>query len=118
MPTYEYVCEGCGHHWEARQSMKDEPLRQCPSCQQPRARRQISLGGGFILKGGGWYADLYGSSSSKKTADGASSSTPTADGSDAAVPAASGDSASSAKGGGDSGGGSGSGGSDGGSGSD
>ena len=25
-------------------------------------KRQISLGGGFILKGGGWYADLYSSS--------------------------------------------------------
>lgn len=65
MPTYEYICTGCGHEWEVFQSMKDRPVRKCPKCRKLKAKRQISLGGGFILKGGGWYADLYSSTSGK-----------------------------------------------------
>jgi putative FmdB family regulatory protein len=61
MPTYEYVCEACGHAWEAFQSIKDSPLKKCPECGKARAKRQVSAGSGFILKGGGWYSDLYGS---------------------------------------------------------
>lgn len=72
MPTYEYICTACKHEWEASQSIKDEPLKKCPKCKKYKAKRQISLGGGFILKGGGWYADLY--SSSGKSSSGSSSS--------------------------------------------
>jgi putative FmdB family regulatory protein len=61
MPTYEYVCEACGHQWEAFQSIKDSPLTDCASCKAKAAKRQVSAGLGFILKGGGWYADLYAS---------------------------------------------------------
>jgi putative FmdB family regulatory protein len=66
MPTYEYACPSCGHESEFEQSIKDPPLTECPSCKQPTAKRQISRGGGFILKGSGWYSDLYSSSSNKK----------------------------------------------------
>lgn len=59
--TYEYVCSACNHHWEAEQSISAAPLKKCPKCAKHAAKRQISLGGGFILKGGGWYADGYGS---------------------------------------------------------
>jgi putative FmdB family regulatory protein len=59
--TYEYVCEACGHQWEAEQSIKESPLKKCVSCSEDRAKRLISGGTGFLLKGGGWYADLYGS---------------------------------------------------------
>ena len=62
MPTYEYVCEACGHQWEAFQSIKDSPHTDCVSCRAKKAKRQVSAGLGFILKGGGWYADLYASS--------------------------------------------------------
>jgi putative FmdB family regulatory protein len=65
MPTYEYACSSCRHEWEAEQSIKDAALTECPSCHAATAKRQISRGGGFILKGGGWYADLYSSSSNK-----------------------------------------------------
>lgn len=47
--------------------MKDEPLRVCPVCSEPQAKRQISAGTGFILKGGGWYSDLYASSGTSKS---------------------------------------------------
>ncbi len=64
MPTYEYRCTACGYEWEAVHSMKDPPLKKCPTCKKNKAQRQVSLGMGFILKGGGWYADLYSSTSS------------------------------------------------------
>ncbi len=65
MPTYEYACSACKHEWELEQSIKENAITECPSCHQQTAKRQISRGGGFILKGGGWYADLYSSSSNK-----------------------------------------------------
>ena len=68
MPTYEYACTSCAHEWETEQSIKDEPLKDCPSCHAATARRQISRGTGFILKGSGWYSDLYSSSSNKPAA--------------------------------------------------
>jgi putative FmdB family regulatory protein len=63
--TYEYVCTGCGHLWEAEQRISAEPLKECPACGAAKARRQVSGGMGFILKGGGWYADGYSSSGKK-----------------------------------------------------
>jgi putative FmdB family regulatory protein len=63
--TYEYACSSCSHEWEAEQSIKDDPLKECPACHKLTARRQISRGVGFILKGGGWYSDLYSSGSNK-----------------------------------------------------
>jgi putative FmdB family regulatory protein len=59
--TYEYLCTACGAEWEAEQSISAAPLQDCPKCGQRTAKRQISGGAGFILKGGGWYADGYGS---------------------------------------------------------
>ena len=59
--TYDYVCTACGHDWEAEQRITEDPLKDCPQCHEPTAKRQISGGQGFILKGGGWYSDLYSS---------------------------------------------------------
>ena len=81
--TYEYVCTECSHAWEAEQSISAAPLKTCPSCGTEHAKRQISRGAGFILKGGGWYADGYGSSkggaaaSTSSSSDGSSSSATT-----------------------------------------
>ncbi|HEY1955716.1 MAG TPA: zinc ribbon domain-containing protein [Polyangiaceae bacterium] len=66
MPTYEYACKACGNAWEASQRISEAPLTECPKCHQQTAERQIS-GGNFILKGGGWYSDLYSSPSPKKS---------------------------------------------------
>lgn len=77
--TYEYVCTECQHAWEAEQSISAAPLKTCPECGKDSAKRQVSGGAGFILKGGGWYADLYSSSkpgdSKKSEASSGSSST-------------------------------------------
>ena len=71
--TYEYECQACGHQWEAEQSIKDSPLKQCASCGKDKAKRLISGGTGFLLKGGGWYADGYGSAGAPKPSDKAES---------------------------------------------
>jgi putative FmdB family regulatory protein len=69
MPTYEYACKSCGHQWEEIQKISEAPLTECPECHQAEAQRLIS-GGNFILKGGGWYADLYSSSKPKTESKG------------------------------------------------
>ena len=76
MPTYSYECEACKHGLEAEQRISDAPLKKCPSCGKSKLRRMISSGN-FILKGGGWYSDGYGSSKgggSKDSDSGGSSS--------------------------------------------
>jgi putative FmdB family regulatory protein len=78
MPTYDYICTACNHAWELEQRIVEDPVRKCPKCRANKAKRQISSGAGFILKGGGWYADGYGSkksSSSESSSDDKSSST-------------------------------------------
>jgi putative FmdB family regulatory protein len=69
MPTYEYACDACHHAFEQFQSIKDDPIRRCPKCKKDTARRMIA-GTGFILKGGGWYSDLYSGPSNKKASSG------------------------------------------------
>jgi putative FmdB family regulatory protein len=84
MPTYDYACEACGHQWELEQRMSEDPVKKCPKCGKLKARRQIT-GGNFILKGGGWYADLYhkpsggGGKSSESSSSSSSSSTSSTD---------------------------------------
>jgi putative FmdB family regulatory protein len=59
MPTYEYVCTKCGHAFEAFQSMKDAPLKQCPKCRKAGLKRLIGGGAGLIFKGSGFYITDY-----------------------------------------------------------
>jgi putative FmdB family regulatory protein len=61
MPTYEYACGACGHQWDEVQRITEPPLELCPKCTKSAAHRLISGGTHFILKGGGWYSDLYSS---------------------------------------------------------
>lgn len=50
MPTYEYECSHCGLHFEKQQSIKDEPLKECPEC-KGAVQRLVSGGNGFMMKG-------------------------------------------------------------------
>ncbi|MCX6904194.1 MAG: hypothetical protein NTW03_12110, partial [Verrucomicrobia bacterium] len=75
MPTYEYVCEKCGHQFELVQSMKDKPLRVCPKelCgQQPwgrgKVKRLLGTGANLIFKGSGFYINDYRSDKYKEAA--------------------------------------------------
>jgi len=59
MPTYEYFCPKCGHEMEAFQSMKDDPLTQCPACGKRSLKRKVGGGAGLIFKGTGFYITDY-----------------------------------------------------------
>src|SRR4051812_16539853 len=64
MPTYSYHCDACGRDFEKEQRISEAAIKKCALCGKSKARRMIASGN-FILKGGGWYSDGYGSSSSK-----------------------------------------------------
>jgi putative FmdB family regulatory protein len=91
MPVYEYACKACGHEFEREQRISDPPVKKCPSCGALKARRQISRTS-FVLKGSGWYSDLYaapkpGKSGAEGGAD-AKEAKPAAEAADAKAPAA------------------------------
>jgi putative FmdB family regulatory protein len=65
MPTYGYVCEKCQHQFDAFQSIKAKPLRECPACGQNALKRLIGTGAGIIFKGSGFYCTDYRSDSYK-----------------------------------------------------
>jgi len=112
MPTYEYVCTSCGNAWEDFQKISEDPTKVCPKCNEETAKRQIS-GGNFILKGGGWYADLYSSAKPKSGGSSESSSSESKSSSGSSESKSSGGDSGGASGGGSSSGGSSSGGSSG-----
>ncbi len=75
MPTYEYACEKCGQNFDAFQSMRDAPFRECPKelCRlehwgHGKVKRLLGTGAGIIFKGSGFYATDYRSSSYKEAA--------------------------------------------------
>ena len=54
MPIYEYVCDDCGHQFDALQKMSDPPLATCPECRADALKKKISAPL-FRLAGSGWY---------------------------------------------------------------
>jgi len=75
MPTYEYVCEKCGHEFEAVRSISAGPLRTCPKefCARKkwgrgRVKKKISAGTGLLFKGSGFYITDYRSEGYKQAA--------------------------------------------------
>ncbi len=83
MPTYQYECVSCGHHFEMLQSMNENRLKKCPECGKPKLHRLIGTGSGIIFKGSGFYETDYkrkapanseSSGGSSKTADKAAKS--------------------------------------------
>lgn len=59
MPTYEYQCDACGNAFEKMQPMSASPIKKCPKCGKSKVRRLISMGGGLIFKGSGFYITDY-----------------------------------------------------------
>lgn len=75
MPTYEYVCNKCGHEFEAFHSIAAKPLDICPKevCAQKKwgrgkVSRKVSGGGGLLFKGSGFYITDYRSEGYKQSA--------------------------------------------------
>jgi putative FmdB family regulatory protein len=90
MPTYEYACSACGNEWEQTQRITEPPVEMCPKCAKAMAHRLISAGTNFILKGGGWYSDLYASPKAAEKPENTKEKTEKSGASDAASPQASG----------------------------
>ena len=65
MPTYEYVCKSCGHIFEIVQSMKDDPLTECPEC--GGELRKVFAPPAIAFKGSGFYATDHGKKSKQPT---------------------------------------------------
>ncbi|MCK5564400.1 MAG: zinc ribbon domain-containing protein [Planctomycetes bacterium] len=59
MPTYDYLCSGCGHAFEKFQSITASPSKKCPECKKMKLQRLIGAGAGVIFKGSGFYETDY-----------------------------------------------------------
>jgi putative FmdB family regulatory protein len=75
MPTYEYICEKCGHKFETIRSISAKPLKHCPEdlCPQKkwgrgRVKKMMSAGAGLLFKGSGFYITDYRSEKYKDAA--------------------------------------------------
>jgi putative FmdB family regulatory protein len=86
MPLYEYECTACRKHTEKIQKFSDPEITVCPHC-GGELKRVLSAPA-FSLKGGGWYADGYGSAKPAPAASEGSESKPSTDKSDSAAAAA------------------------------
>ena len=87
MPTYEYVCSKCEHHFEKIQRITDKTLTVCPRELCPRktwgkgkVKRAVSAGAGLLFKGSGFYitdyrSENYKAGAKKDAASGTSSET-------------------------------------------
>jgi putative FmdB family regulatory protein len=69
MPTYDYVCNSCGHEWDEFKSMTAPVTKKCPKCKKAKAERKIGAGAGLIFRGSGFYLTDYRSDSYKKSAE-------------------------------------------------
>ncbi len=74
MPTYDYLCEACGHKFELFQSMTDPVQKKCPACKKSKLRRLFGTGAAVMFKGSGFYQTDYRSDSYKKAASADSNS--------------------------------------------
>jgi putative FmdB family regulatory protein len=68
MPTYDYICDDCGHEFEIYESITVEPRKDCPECSRMTLRRKIGPGAAILFKGSGFYQTDYRSDSYRKAA--------------------------------------------------
>lgn len=68
MPTYDYVCDACGHEFEEFQNITADALTKCPECKKKKLRRLFGTGAALVFKGSGFYQTDYRSDSYKKGA--------------------------------------------------
>ena len=54
MPLYDYKCDHCGHRFEVRQGIREDPLTVCPQCEG--TIRRVIHPVGIVFKGSGFYS--------------------------------------------------------------
>ena len=97
MPIYEYQCSSCQKLSDVLQKLDDPPPASCPSCGAEGTLSRVVSRTSFVLKGGGWSADLYGSKKSSEPAASPSGEAKATDGKPAApAPASEGSTGSTA----------------------
>lgn len=74
MPTYDYECQACNHHFERWQEMSARKLRTCPECGKRKLVRLVGAGAGVIFRGSGFYETDYKRKQSKPASSSSSSS--------------------------------------------
>lgn len=74
MPIYAYKCESCGFAKDVLQKISDAPLQDCPHCNAPAFKKQLTAAG-FQLKGSGWYVTDFKGGSAPATGVAPSSTT-------------------------------------------
>lgn len=57
MPIYEYQCTSCAHRFEVKQSIKDDPIKECARCGKEVTKLISSPA--IMFKGSGWYITDY-----------------------------------------------------------
>ena len=55
MPIYEYECEKCKHTFEVLQKSTDDPVKDCPECEEKDCVHKLISASGFRLKGSDWF---------------------------------------------------------------
>jgi putative FmdB family regulatory protein len=75
MPIYEYTCSQCQKTSDVLQKLSEAAPEHCPACGAEGTLSRVVSRTSFVLKGGGWGADLY---ASKKAADKGDASPPDA----------------------------------------
>lgn len=68
MPTYEYLCNACGHRFDELQSFSEAHLKKCPRCKKKKLQRLIGTGAAILFKGSGFHQTDYRSDSYKSAA--------------------------------------------------
>lgn len=64
MPIYGYRCKTCNHTFEVIQSVNDEPVKNCPKCENPVSKVFFPVG--ITFKGSGFYSTDYKPSSVRR----------------------------------------------------
>ena len=68
MPIYEYHCENCDFKFELLKSINENQSADCPKCNR-LAKRQVSLPGGLVFKGSGFYINDYSKKNEKASSN-------------------------------------------------
>jgi putative FmdB family regulatory protein len=79
MPTYEYHCDACEHHFDEFQPITAEALKKCPACKKSKLRRVFGAGAAILFKGSGFYQTDYRSESYKAGAKADTEKSPATD---------------------------------------